>query len=192
MNPCDCPDEHSSAAARSRSRPCARMASGASRGRRLDGRSSSIVSPCTQPVIAAVPPEIGFRRRAGSWKLRTRWVPPACRWASARWKTRAADALRERAAAASMYLEGIVSLPRDQADLERFEAEIQTAKRAGAQVVRTVMLSGRRYETFAHASPNSTGSQSHRRSRSNLLRRWSRGRASGWPSRTTRTGVPMS
>ena len=61
---------------------------------------------------------------------------------------RAADALRERAAATSMYLEGIVSLPRDQADLERFEAEIQTAKRAGAQVVRTVMLSGRRYEKF--------------------------------------------
>ncbi len=47
-----------------------------------------------------------------------------------------------------MYLEGIVSLPRDQADLERFEAEIRAAKRTGVQVVRTVMLSGRRYETF--------------------------------------------
>ena len=64
----------------------------------------------------------------------------------------AADALRERALAASMYLEGIVSLPRDQADVERFEAEIRTAKRAGAEVVRTVMLSGRRYETFATAA----------------------------------------
>ena len=62
----------------------------------------------------------------------------------------AADALRERARAASMYLEGIVALPRDQADMERFEAEIRTAKRVGAQVVRTVMLSGRRYETFAN------------------------------------------
>jgi 3-oxoisoapionate decarboxylase len=61
----------------------------------------------------------------------------------------AADALRERALAASMYLEGIVSLPRDQADLGRFEAEIRTAKRVGAAVVRSVMLSGRRYETFA-------------------------------------------
>jgi len=61
----------------------------------------------------------------------------------------AADALRDRARAASMYLEGIVALPRDQADLERFESEIRTAKRAGAGVVRTVMLSGRRYETFA-------------------------------------------
>jgi len=64
----------------------------------------------------------------------------------------AADGLRDRALAASMYLEGIVSLPRDQADSVRFEAEIRTAKRAGALVVRTVMLSGRRYETFATAA----------------------------------------
>jgi 3-oxoisoapionate decarboxylase len=64
----------------------------------------------------------------------------------------AASALRERAIGASMYLEGIVSLPRDQADMGRFEAEIRTAKRAGAEVVRTVMLSGRRYETFATAA----------------------------------------
>ena len=61
----------------------------------------------------------------------------------------AADALRERAHAASMYLEGIVALPRDQAGLERFEAELRTARRLGAQVVRTVLLSGRRYEAFA-------------------------------------------
>jgi sugar phosphate isomerase/epimerase len=60
----------------------------------------------------------------------------------------AADALRERVRAASMYLEGIAGLPRNQADVERFTAEIRTAKRAGAQVVRSVMLSGRRYETF--------------------------------------------
>ncbi len=63
----------------------------------------------------------------------------------------AADALGERARAASMYLEGIVALPRDPADLARFEAEIKAAKRAGADVVRTVMLSGRRYETFPSA-----------------------------------------
>jgi sugar phosphate isomerase/epimerase len=64
----------------------------------------------------------------------------------------AADALRDRARAGSMYLEGIVSLPRDQADLARFEAEMRTAKRAGADVVRTVMLPGRRYETFGTAA----------------------------------------
>jgi 3-oxoisoapionate decarboxylase len=64
----------------------------------------------------------------------------------------AADALRERARVASMYLEGIASLPRDQTDVARFEAEIRTAKRAGAEVVRTAMLSGRRYETFVSAA----------------------------------------
>ena len=62
---------------------------------------------------------------------------------------RDADALKRRAEAAGMYLEGIVSLPRDHADLDRFEAEVRTAKQAGASVIRTVMLSGRRYETFA-------------------------------------------
>ena len=60
-----------------------------------------------------------------------------------------ARSIRERAEAGSMYLEGIVSLPRDDADLGRFEAEIRTAKQAGVEVVRTVMLSGRRYESFA-------------------------------------------
>lgn len=59
-----------------------------------------------------------------------------------------ADTLRALAEAASMWLEGIVSLPRDESDLGRFEAEIRTTKRAGATIVRTVMLSGRRYETF--------------------------------------------
>ena len=59
-----------------------------------------------------------------------------------------ADDLRGRAETASMDLEGIASLPRDEGDLARFEAEIRTAKRAGAAIVRTAMLSGRRYETF--------------------------------------------
>ncbi len=64
----------------------------------------------------------------------------------------AADALREHARSASMYLEGIVALPRDDAGLVRFEAEIHSAKQAGVEVVRTVMLSGRRYETFKTAA----------------------------------------
>jgi sugar phosphate isomerase/epimerase len=59
-----------------------------------------------------------------------------------------ADALRARAETDGMYLEGIAPLPRDEADRDRFEAELKTAKRAGAKVVRTVMLAGRRYETF--------------------------------------------
>jgi sugar phosphate isomerase/epimerase len=59
-----------------------------------------------------------------------------------------ADDLRRQAEAASMYMEGIATLPKDYSDLDRFEAEIRTARRAGAAIVRTVLLSGRRYETF--------------------------------------------
>jgi len=47
-----------------------------------------------------------------------------------------------------MYLEGIVTLPRVDADLGRFESEVRTALKAGCEVVRTVMLTARRYETF--------------------------------------------
>jgi sugar phosphate isomerase/epimerase len=51
-----------------------------------------------------------------------------------------------------MHLEGIVSLPKGEADLDRFEAEVLTAKRAGAAILRTVTLVGRRYETFDSAA----------------------------------------
>jgi sugar phosphate isomerase/epimerase len=51
-----------------------------------------------------------------------------------------------------MDLEGIVRLPRDRDDLERFTAEVQSAVLAGATVLRTAMLMGRRYETFATAA----------------------------------------
>jgi len=47
-----------------------------------------------------------------------------------------------------LYIEGIVSLPRDEADLGRFEDEVRATQMAGASVLRTVCLSGRRYETF--------------------------------------------
>lgn len=59
-----------------------------------------------------------------------------------------ADRLREKAKAGGVHLEGIVALPRDQAGVDRLEAEVRTAKRAGATILRTVCLSGRRYETF--------------------------------------------
>ena len=60
--------------------------------------------------------------------------------------------LRSLAEAASIHLEGIVMLPRDHADLARFEAEVGTAKNCGATIIRTVTLSGRRYETFDSAA----------------------------------------
>lgn len=62
-----------------------------------------------------------------------------------------ARAIRGQAESASMYLEGIIALPRDESDRDRFESEVRTAKQAGATIVRTVMLSGRRYETFSTA-----------------------------------------
>jgi sugar phosphate isomerase/epimerase len=50
--------------------------------------------------------------------------------------------------AETLYLEGSISLPRAPADVERFDAEVRTAKRCGAVVFRTVLLNGRRYEVF--------------------------------------------
>jgi sugar phosphate isomerase/epimerase len=57
--------------------------------------------------------------------------------------------LKGRCEAWGMYLEGTIRLPRDRPDVERFEAEVRTAKQAGASLLRTVMLVGRRYEVFA-------------------------------------------
>jgi sugar phosphate isomerase/epimerase len=56
--------------------------------------------------------------------------------------------LRARAGQRGMWLEGSVRLPRDRGDVERFAAELRTAKACGATVVRTVLLDGRRYEVF--------------------------------------------
>ncbi len=62
--------------------------------------------------------------------------------------------LRRQAEEWGMFLEGTGGLPRDQADLERFEAEVVTAQNAGATVIRVVLPSkgsGRRYEAFKSA-----------------------------------------
>jgi 3-oxoisoapionate decarboxylase len=62
-----------------------------------------------------------------------------------------ADKLLELAAKHKVYLEGSIGFPRDKDDLERFSAEVRTAKRCGAKLFRTVMSSGRRYEVFDSA-----------------------------------------
>jgi sugar phosphate isomerase/epimerase len=63
-----------------------------------------------------------------------------------------AIAIRRAAEKAGVRIEGIVSPPADdRAALDRFAAELATAKACGATVVRTVMLGGRRYETFTQA-----------------------------------------
>ena len=60
--------------------------------------------------------------------------------------------LRDRAAQRAMFVEGSVRMPKDAGDLARFEGDIKTAAEAGARVVRTVMLSGRRWEAFETAA----------------------------------------
>ena len=50
-----------------------------------------------------------------------------------------------------MYLEGQIILPRTEADVERFDAELAAAKEVGVTILRTVMLGGRRYENFNSA-----------------------------------------
>lgn len=56
--------------------------------------------------------------------------------------------VREKIEAFEMYFEAQTGLPKDESDLARFETDIRLAKEAGAAVVRTACLSGRRYETF--------------------------------------------
>jgi len=60
--------------------------------------------------------------------------------------------LRERCEEWGMYLEAQAGLPLDDSGLARFTAEAQSAQAAGAKVMRTAMLSGRRYETFNTAA----------------------------------------
>ena len=47
-----------------------------------------------------------------------------------------------------LYLEGQILLPKSNQDVERFEKQVAQAKEAGASILRTVCLIGRRYETF--------------------------------------------
>lgn len=64
------------------------------------------------------------------------------------WTEDFAGRVRERRESLGIALEGQIGLPRRDEDLPRFEAEIRAAREAGATVLRTVCLGGRRYETF--------------------------------------------
>jgi 3-oxoisoapionate decarboxylase len=60
-----------------------------------------------------------------------------------------ARAVRTAAERFKMYVEGMVAPPKPTAaDADRFASEIAAAKECGADVVRTVLLGGRRYEVF--------------------------------------------
>ena len=99
--------------------------------------------------------------------------------------------MREEVAKRGMYLEGTIRLPRDEADVARFENELATAKQAGVDIVRTVMMEGRRYETFhddRHV-PRAGEQAVHRLS---LAAPVAERQSCGSRSRTTKTGGPTS
>ncbi|MFM1879168.1 MAG: hypothetical protein RLZZ241_2034 [Bacteroidota bacterium] len=68
-----------------------------------------------------------------------------------KWDNDYAKNMRKRNDKLGLFLEGSVRLPKDDADLARFETEIAAAAQIGIDVIRTVCLSGRRYETFKTA-----------------------------------------
>jgi sugar phosphate isomerase/epimerase len=57
--------------------------------------------------------------------------------------------LRKFAEDSGLYLEAIVSAPKQKQDVERFDLEIYTALNAGAKAARTTIIPGRRYEFFS-------------------------------------------
>ena len=64
------------------------------------------------------------------------------------WSQDFAKKVRDRREHLGLYIEGSIALPKDPEDATRYEAEVLAAKEAGASVIRTACLSGRRYETF--------------------------------------------
>lgn len=64
------------------------------------------------------------------------------------WSKGFAIPLRDYAETHGLFLEGQIRMPRDLSELEVFEQELAIGKEAGMDLFRTVMLSGRRYETF--------------------------------------------
>jgi sugar phosphate isomerase/epimerase len=56
--------------------------------------------------------------------------------------------VRDKREKLGIFLEGQIGLPRNKEDLGRFETELVGAREAGATILRTVCLNGRRYEKF--------------------------------------------
>jgi sugar phosphate isomerase/epimerase len=67
------------------------------------------------------------------------------------WSKAFAKKIRKRCEELDMFMEGSISAPKTEADLERFEYEIVVAKEAGVNVFRSAM-GGRRYEDFDNRS----------------------------------------
>ena len=56
--------------------------------------------------------------------------------------------IRDSAERLNIALESTVALPKNDPDLERFDAELKTLRELGVKIARTVLLPGRRYEQF--------------------------------------------
>jgi len=59
--------------------------------------------------------------------------------------------IRARAETLEMYFEAEAAWPKMASDMDRFEGDVRMAKEAGAEIVRTAMLGGRRYEALQTA-----------------------------------------
>ena len=68
------------------------------------------------------------------------------------WADDFAKKMRDARERLGLYLEGSIGLPRDEGDVARFDNEVRRAREAGAQILRTVTLGTRRYETFRTAA----------------------------------------
>lgn len=64
------------------------------------------------------------------------------------WANDFAKKVRDRREKLDLYLEGSIALPKTPEDVSKFESEVVAAKEAGAQVLRTACLGGRRYVNF--------------------------------------------
>jgi 3-oxoisoapionate decarboxylase len=64
------------------------------------------------------------------------------------WSSDFAKQVRDLREKLGLYLEGSIGLPKTQTDVNDFEKEVLKAKEAGATILRTVCLGGRRYENF--------------------------------------------
>ncbi|WP_461125569.1 sugar phosphate isomerase/epimerase family protein [Spirosoma aerophilum] len=64
------------------------------------------------------------------------------------WSTDFAKKVRDEREKYGLYLEGSIGLPKKAEDVPKFEQDVVNAREAGAQVLRTVCSTGRRYETY--------------------------------------------
>jgi sugar phosphate isomerase/epimerase len=64
------------------------------------------------------------------------------------WATDFSKKVRDLREKYNMYLEGSIQLPKTPDQVAQFEKDVKSAKEAGASIIRTVSLGGRRYEVF--------------------------------------------